>query len=460
MAKKTKQRTAFVCQSCGASATRWMGRCVVCGEWNTLVEERTSSGATSARAELAGGRVRAQRIADVSPEDARRLPTGIGELDRALGGGPVAGGVILLGGDPGIGKSTLLMQALGGLAAQGHRSLYVSGEESAAQVAMRAARIAGPSVDDVMVLASTALEEVEASIKELNPSVVVLDSVQTVRSGDLESAPGSVGQVREVSSRLVDSAKVKGFTLFLIGHVTKQGALAGPKVLEHLVDTVLSFEGDHTMAFRVVRATKNRFGPANELGVFEMNAEGLSEVQDASSHLLRERPGDTPGSAVTPTANGSRPLMVEVQALVSPAVYGSGRRVVAGVESNRLAILLAVLERKAGLQVLDSDVFVSLAGGVRVEERSMDLAIASAIASSLRERAIPSGYTVFGEVGLTGELRAVPRPGLRISEAKKLGFADIVLPKSNVSRLTDHEREGVTLHPAETLEAALDHLFR
>lgn len=458
MAKTSKPKTVYVCTECGASAPRWLGRCPSCDAWSTLVEERvvaarTSSGVTT---RAPGDAPRPVPLGDVRPEDAGRLPTGIDELDRVLGGGPVAGGVVLLGGDPGIGKSTLLMQALGQLAAAGKTALYATGEESAAQVALRGQRLGAPGVTAVHVLATTELEDVLLAFESLSPHVVVIDSIQTVRSGALESAAGSVGQLREVTVRLIDVAKRTGVCLFLIGHVTKEGALAGPKVLEHLVDTVLAFEGDPTHAFRVVRATKNRFGPAHEMGVFEMVREGLREVPDPSALLLAERPERAAGSLVAATAEGSRPLLVEVQALVAPAVLGPPRRVASGLDGSRLAILLAVLERKAQVHVLDRDVFASVTGGARVDERATDLALAVAVVSSLRDRPVAPDLVVFGEVGLAGEVRSVPRAAARIAEARKMGFRRVVLPKGNFQRLEPGEREGVELVAVESLEQALE----
>ncbi|AKF08297.1 DNA repair protein RadA [Sandaracinus amylolyticus] len=453
----SKDKTVFTCTACGAASPRWMGRCATCGEWNTFVEERApAKSARSTAANVAGDHLaRPTPIGEVPPDGARRIATGSEELDRVLGGGAVLGGVVLLGGDPGIGKSTLLMQALAGIARGGAKALYVTGEESAAQVAMRASRLALPGMERVMVQATTELEDIERAIGELEPATIVVDSIQTVRSGALESAAGSVGQLREVAARLVEIAKRRGLSLFLIGHVTKEGMLAGPKVLEHLVDTVLTFEGDPSLAYRVVRATKNRFGPAHEMAVFEMVREGLREVPDPSALFLAERPSRAPGSVVLPSAEGTRPVLIEVQALVAPARMGPPRRVSTGIEGSRLSILLAVLDRKADVHVLDQDVFASIAGGARVDERAADLALAIAVVSSLRDRAISEGLAVFGEVGLAGELRAVPRASSRLQEARKMGFSKVILPRGNLTQTTPEERAGLELVGAPTLTDAL-----
>lgn len=450
---KKKKGPAYECSDCGAKHARWMGKCTTCGAWNTLEEAKAAP--TVASRQRTGGSAKPVRIADVSADDADRLPTGIGELDRALGGGPVRGGVILLGGDPGIGKSTLLMQALASLAHAKRSALYVTGEESAAQVALRARRLGTKGVDDVRLLATTELEDAASALERDKPDVAVIDSIQTLRSSELGSSAGSVTQLREVAGRLIDLAKRHGIALFLIGHVTKEGTLAGPKILEHLVDTVLAFEGDRSHAFRVVRATKNRFGPAHELGVFEMMRDGLQQVPDPSALFLAERPADSAGSVVVPTAEGSRPLLVELQALVAPPQYGAPRRVVSGLDGSRLAILLAVLDRRAEVPVLDRDVFASVAGGARVDERALDLALALAVVSSHWRRPLPEDVAVFGEVGLAGEVRAVPRPGPRIGEARKLGFKRVVLPAANAERLTKSERKNVSVLPVATIDEAL-----
>ena len=396
-------------------------------------------------------------IGDVAADDAERFGTGIVELDRVLGGGVVRGGVTLLGGEPGIGKSTLLMQAVAGVAASGKRVLYVTGEESAAQVALRARRLGVP--DRLLLLATTDVNDALHALSVERYDMAVIDSIQTLRSADLESASGSVAQLRDVASRLTEYAKTQHVALFVIGHVTKDGSLAGPKVLEHLVDTVLSFEGDATHAFRIVRATKNRFGPAQELGVFEMASDGLRAVADASSLFIAERPLRAAGSVVLPTTQGTRPILVEVQALVAPALYGAPRRVTTGLDANRLAVLLAVLQRRAAVQVLDQDVFASVAGGVRIDEPAVDLALSVAIVSSLRDRPVMTDRALFGEVGLTGELRAVARPAVRIQEAKKLGFTSVVLPQANLAHLTQDERSELTLLGAKDLDQALSLAF-
>ncbi len=451
MAKKIQSKSAFVCQQCGSASPKWLGRCPDCQAWGSLIEERVSPSRRHEGAPVASGKVVA--LADVQEDDARRLPTGIGELDRALGGGPVAGGVVLLGGDPGIGKSTLLMQALARLSQSGASALYVTGEESAAQVALRARRLG--IGDSLMLLATTELEAVLDALSQHRFHVVVIDSIQTMRSAALESAPGAVAQLREVTARLTEIAKRDAIAMFLIGHVTKDGSIAGPKVLEHLVDTVLSFEGDTTHAFRLVRAIKNRFGPAHEVGVFEMAHEGLQEVPDPSALFLAERPAQAAGSVVVPIAEGTRPVLVEVQALVSPALYGTPRRVATGLDGNRLSVLLAVLTRKAHVHVMDQDVFASVAGGARIDERAADLGLAAAIVSSLRERPVREGTVVFGEVGLAGEVRAVPRANVRVLEAVKMGFRHIVMPAVNSERLTAAERKGIQISSVRTLDEAL-----
>jgi DNA repair protein RadA/Sms len=447
-------KTVFECTACGGISPKWLGRCPTCGGWNSLEEVRKA--ARSAGGD-SGRRAEPKPIADIRVEDAARLSTGLPELDRVLGGGLVPGAVVLLGGNPGIGKSTLLLQALVGLSRAGAHALYVSGEESAPQVALRARRM-GVS-EQVMMLAETELEPILAALQADRYAVAVIDSIQTMHSTQLESGAGSVAQLREVTAQLTEHAKRSNTVLLMIGHVTKDGALAGPKVLEHLVDTVLSFEGDSALDYRLVRVTKNRFGPSQEVGVFEMAEEGLREVQDPSGLFLQERPEQAAGSIVVPTAEGSRPVLVEVQALVAPAQYGSPRRVATGLDPSRVAVLLAVLQRKAAVQVLDQDVFANVAGGLRIDEPAVDLALCLAVVSSLRERPLANRLVAFGEVGLAGEVRAVSRAAARVAEAKKLGFERVLLPRSNAQRLTAEERAGIEVIGVANLSEALAHAF-
>ncbi len=451
-ARARTARTVFRCQACGHEASRWHGRCQGCNEWNSLVEEvtvraaRASSGATAGDAPVA--------VEDVAePESVSRLGTGLGELDRVLGGGLVPGSVVLLGGEPGVGKSTLLSQMLHGLASRGAGVLYASGEESVAQVALRARRV-GATAPGLTLLAETSLERILAQAERAGPAVLAIDSVQTIHSADLSSIPGSIGQVRECAARLAGFAKARGMATVLVGHVTKDGHLAGPKTLEHLVDVVLSFEGDGPSPYRMVRAAKNRFGSTQEIGVFEMRSDGLIEVLSPSQLFLAERPLGVPGSVVVASADGSRPILVEVQALVTPPTAGLGRRTVAGVDANRVSLLLAVLAQRADCDVLGCDVFVNLVGGARLAEPALDLGIALAIASAARRRPVDAHTVVFGEVGLAGEVRAVNLAESRLTEAHKLGYRRCLLPRHNRRRLL--EDGGLDLVPVERLAAALD----
>ena len=430
--------TVHVCSQCGHSSARWHGRCPGCQAWNTLVEERAPAAPGASRGR-GGGAVpagRPVRLADVSTERVPRMLTAIGELDRVLGGGLVPGSLVLLGGSPGIGKSTLTNMALGNLAAAGRRTLYVSGEESAAQIRLRAERLIAATAGalDVPVLAETDLDTILATLRAERPEVVVIDSVQTLHAADLTGAPGSVGQVREVAGRIMQVAKSDGIAVLLVGHVTKEGALAGPRVLEHLVDCVLQFEGERERTYRTLRALKNRFGSTNEAGVFEMRSGGLVEVLDASARFVAEATGK-PGSVVLAAMEGSRPLLVEVQALVSPSEIVPPRRVVTGLDRNRLALVLAVLGRHAGVGAGNADVFVNVVGGVRVDEPGADLAVALAVASAVRGLPLQvAGRTApvacFGELGLTGELRSVGHADRRLAEAAKFGLRDVVSPES------------------------------
>ena len=431
----SKPRTVFVCQTCGSQSPKWLGRCADCGAWNSLVEERAGdAGAAPAgghRYALAGAAVPARLYSEIEIEHQARLSTGIDEFDRVLGGGVVPGSLVLLGGEPGIGKSTLLLQAAANMARAIGPVLYSSGEESEHQVKSRGERLAVGSAP-LYLLAETCLERILEEIARLKPALVIVDSIQTVFSLKFQSAPGSIGQVREAATQLLFAAKGQNVPTFLVGHVTKDGSLAGPKALEHVVDTVLSFEGERHHAHRVVRAVKNRFGAVSELGVFEMTSAGLRPVPNPSKLFLAERPSNAPGSAVLCSVEGSRPILVEVQALVSSSSYGTARRMASGVDQQRLSLLLAVLEKRAGLHLLGDDVFVNIAGGMTVEEPASDLGVLAAIASSVRNRVIPPTTAMFGEVGLAGEVRAVSQAALRVREAAQMGFARCILPEANI----------------------------
>jgi DNA repair protein RadA/Sms len=419
-----KAKTAFVCTDCGASALQWFGACPSCGAAGTLTETVTDRGGRRAAAEVVP-----VALSAIETAEAERIPSGLAELDRVLGGGLVAGQVVLIGGDPGIGKSTLLLQALAALAGA-QKTLYVSGEESAEQVAMRARRLS-LAAGGVELLAEIQLEKILATLDARKPKVAVVDSIQTLWSEMLQSAPGSVAQVRECSAQLTRHAKRSGTALFIIGHVTKEGAIAGPRVLEHIVDTVLYFEGDPHSAFRLVRAVKNRFGAVNELGVFAMTDKGLRAVTNPSAFFLSRHGADVAGSCVLATLEGTRPLLVEIQALVDTAHAPSPRRLTVGLEQNRLAMLLAVLHRHAGIATMDQDVFVNAVGGVRIGEPAADLAVSLAVVSSLTNRPIPGKLVVFGEIGLAGEVRPAPRGQDRLKEAAKLGFERAIIPLAN-----------------------------
>ncbi|MDR7519812.1 MAG: DNA repair protein RadA [Armatimonadota bacterium] len=420
-------RMRFVCQQCGHESAKWLGRCPGCGQWNTLVEEPQVPAASRPRRTAAPEPVSVQ---DVAAGAEHRLPTGSAEFDRVLGGGVVAGSVVVVGGDPGVGKSTLLMQCADRVARTGARVLYASAEESVRQTKLRAERL-GVSAPSLLLLAEADLDAITETAGRLRPTLLIVDSIQTVYRADVASAPGSVAQVRECTAALVRLAKEQGIAVFLVGHVTKEGTLAGPRVMEHLVDTVLSFEGDRHHAYRILRATKNRFGSTNEIGVFEMASGGLVEVPNPSAAFLSERPKAAPGSAVVCALEGSRPLLVEVQALTSPTHFGMPRRTASGVDYNRLLVLLAVLERRVGLQLGGQDVYVSVAGGVGVEEPAADLGIAVAVASSLRNRPVDPRAVIIGEVGLAGEVRSVPQLGKRLAEASRLGFERAVVPRTD-----------------------------
>ncbi len=467
-----RQKSAFVCTECGAQAVRWQGQCPQCQAWNTLVEtvlEPAAPAAGSRFAALAGETSRLQPLSALEPREEPRQPTGLDEFDRVLGGGLVAGGVVLIGGDPGIGKSTLLLQALSNLAAtspvsggeaptgkggKGGGVIYVSGEESGEQVALRAQRLQLPP-SSLQMLAEINLERILHTLREARPRVAVIDSIQTVYSEALQSAPGSVAQVRECAAQLTRFAKQSGTSLILVGHVTKDGTLAGPRVLEHIVDTVLYFEGDTHSSFRLIRAFKNRFGAVNELGVFAMTERGLRNVSNPSAIFLSQHSEQVAGSCVLITQEGTRPLLVEVQALVDSSQSPNPRRLSVGLEQNRLAMLLAVMHRHAGVVCFDQDVFVNAVGGVKITEPAADLAILFAIVSSLRDRPLKRGLAVFGEVGLAGEIRPAPRGQERLKEAAKLGFDTAIVPRANAPK---HPIEGLKVIAVERVEEALEQL--
>jgi DNA repair protein RadA/Sms len=436
-------KTVFVCQECGAQAPKWQGRCTDCGAWNSIVEERAAepnAAGANHRYALPGSTGGAKKYADIEASSAVRVASGIGELDRVLGGGIVPGSLVLLGGEPGIGKSTLLLQAAGSIARLVGPVLYASGEESEHQIKARGDRLCIGEAP-LYLLAETCIENILEEVGRVRPKLLVVDSVQTVFSLKLQSAPGSIAQVREAATQFLFTAKGHDIPTFLVGHVTKDGAIAGPKALEHVVDTVLYFEGERHHAHRVVRAVKNRFGAVSELGVFEMTGAGLVPVANPSALFLAERPEATPGSAVLCSIEGSRPILVEVQALASTTSYGMARRMAVGIDPSRLALLLAVLEKRAGLHLVTDDVFVNIAGGMTVEEPAADLAVVAAVASSVRNRAIAPRTAVFGEVGLGGEIRGVPQAALRIREAEQMGFTRIVLPSANAEADPGRRRE-------------------
>ena len=441
-------RLRYTCQSCGYSSPKWLGRCPDCGEWNSFVEEVAPGG---------GGRPRSPTVApEVTPAAAvpvelePRLATGIGEFDRVLGGGIVAGSLVLIAGEPGAGKSTIVSQVAARLAADNGPVLYVSGEESVRQARMRMDRL-GPIPPGLLLLAENDLEAITAAIDSRSPTLSVIDSIQSVYRPDLPSAPGSVGQVRECTGSLLTVAKGRGISMLLVGHVTKEGILAGPRVLEHLVDTVLYVEGDRHHAYRILRATKNRFGSTNEIGVFEMGPAGLTEVPNPSAAFLAERPAGTSGSAVVCALEGTRPLLLEVQSLVSPTHFGMPRRTAAGIDYNRLLLLLAVLERRAGLHLASHDVYASVTGGMTVDDPAADLGLAAAVASAFRDRPVDQGTVILGEVGLAGEVRSVRQAERRVAEAARLGFERALVPRTQGHEWPDR----IEVIPVATVGEAL-----
>jgi len=450
-----KVKTQFFCQNCGHQSPKWLGKCPSCGEWNQFVEEeiRGTAPAISSEFQFAGSPL---PIDAITADEKERVGTGIAEMDRVLGGGIVSGSAILVGGDPGIGKSTLLLQVLQCLAERDMKVLYVSGEESAKQIKLRGSRV-GASSTNLLVLVEIALSNIIQQIKELSPHVVVIDSIQTVYSSALSSAPGSVGQVRETSGTLILLSKKTGIPVFLIGHVTKDGSIAGPKVLEHMVDTVLYFEGDGGHTYRIIRTMKNRYGPTNEIGVFEMRENGLQQVANPSAFFLAERPEGAAGSVVVPSMEGTRPILIEIQSLVSPTNLGMPRRTAIGVDHNRVSMLVAVIDRICGLHLGNQDIFINVAGGVKVDEPAVDLGIVSSLISSFLDRPIDSGTVVFGEVGLTGEVRGISQMETRIKEAARMGFKRCILPRTLSCEIVPPTK--IKLFRIGTLRELLECLF-
>ncbi len=455
-----KARTAFVCNACGYETPRWAGRCPGCGAWNTMEEtvaapaEKASAGKIAAN-QRPGTGAKALLMKDIPEEASIRASTGISELDRVLGGGIVEGGLMLIGGDPGIGKSTLLLQVCDQLAKEGQRVLYVSGEESARQIRLRARRLGVES--DVYVLSENALDAIEEKIRTLQPDTAVIDSIQTVYRPEMTSAPGSVSQIRESTSLIMRLCKETGTSVFLVGHVTKDGAIAGPRMLEHMVDVVLYFEGDRQQDYRLLRAVKNRFGSVNELGVFRMTGSGMQVVENPSEELLSHRAKGASGSVVFCGMEGSRPLLCDVQALTSPTFYGTPRRAVNGADAGRVALLLAVLEKRANQRTYNQDVYINVAGGLELGEPAADLALCVAVASSLKDKPVGPDVAVMGEVGLAGEVRTVPQCERRVSECARLGFSTLIVPRTNAGRIK--APEGVRVIGVDTVAQALSVLF-
>src|SRR4026207_2237870 len=452
-----KSETIFTCQSCGHQSRKWLGKCPECGEWNSLVEERAQpSRKSGARTGFKLRDVSAVPFTEIESQDDVRISSGVTEFDRVLGGGIVPGTLVLIGGDPGIGKSTLLLQVADKLSETGNLVLYVSGEESERQIKLRGERLSVVA-KNVFLLPETNLESIVKEIDRLNPGAIIVDSIQTVFSSVIDSAPGSASQVREVAHQFLLLAKNRSIPIFLIGHITKEGSIAGPKILEHIVDTVLYFEGERHHNHRIVRAVKNRYGAANEVGVFEMTGSGLMPVVNPSQMFLQERPQNVAGSIVTACMEGTRPLLVEIQALVSSNKYGTGRRMTQGLDQNRVALMIAVLEKRAGLQLTGDDVFVNIAGGLEVDEPAVDLGVVTAIVSSFKSKTVDPHTAVFGEIGLTGEVRGAMQASVRAREAQALGFKKIVLPGSNVAGL--ERLLGVRVVGVKSVDEALDELF-
>ena len=447
-----KKSTVFFCSSCGYESSKWMGQCPSCKEWNTFTEEPVVKMKRAVQT-ASFSSTEPVVLKDISVDDSKRIKTGFDEFDRVLGGGIVKGSLVLIGGDPGIGKSTILLQVTKNLVNMGEKVLYVSGEESLRQIKLRANRL-GTDFDNLLLLCETNLDAITEVIKKNVPTTVVIDSIQTMYREDISSAPGSVSQVREATSLLMQIAKQLEINIFIVGHVTKEGAVAGPRILEHMVDTVLYFEGDRHASYRILRGVKNRFGSTNEIGVFEMREEGLREVKNPSEYMLFGKAEDASGSVITCTMEGTRPLMIEIQALLCRSNFGIPRRQATGMDFNRVNLLMAVIEKRGGLQIGDQDAYVNIAGGIKINEPAMDLATVLAIISSYRNKAIDSKTVAFGEVGLSGEVRAVNNARLRVMEAKKLGFKTVVLPKSNID--ADIKKiEGIELYGVSDIREAM-----
>ena len=457
-----KDKIAYVCSDCGQESAKWIGKCPACGQWNTFKEIRvadTRQQAATSAAATAGRQLRTNkvlRLRDISAKDDPRIDMHDQELNRVLGGGLVPGSIVLLGGEPGIGKSTLSLQTM--LQLTDRRVLYVSGEESAHQLKMRAARISAADSDHLLILCSNSLEEVFEHIKDVQPELVIIDSIQTIATEDVESSAGSIAQVRECASALLRFAKTSGVPVILIGHITKEGSLAGPKILEHIVDAVIQFEGDQHYMYRILRSIKNRFGSTSELGIYEMQQTGLRQVSNPSELLLTEDHDGLSGVAISSAIEGVRPFLVETQALVSSAAYGTPQRSATGFDQRRLNMLLAVLEKRVGFKLMQKDVFLNIAGGLRVTDMAMDLSVIAAVLSSNVDTPIESGWCMAGEVGLSGEVRPVNRIEQRVAEAEKLGFSDIIIPKYNMQGL-DARKYKIQLHPVRKVEEALRALF-
>ena len=453
------RKTVYFCQECGYESSKWMGQCPVCKSWNTFVEETVStkkSTGTASSSGKNGGRAEPLKLKDIRLSEDERVLTKITELDRVLGGGIVPGSLVLVGGDPGIGKSTLLLQVCRNLALDGKNVLYISGEESARQIRMRADRI-GEFNENLQILCETNLETVREVIERRKPDTVVVDSIQTMFHEEISSAPGSVSQVRESTNILMQIAKGLGVSIFIVGHVTKEGNVAGPRVLEHMVDTVLYFEGDRHASYRILRAVKNRFGSTNEIGVFEMRNTGLSEVKNPSEFMLNGKPNGTSGSIVACSMEGTRPILVEIQALVCQSNFGIPRRTAVGTDFNRVNLLMAVLEKKVGIHLASCDAYVNIAGGMKMTEPAIDLGISLAVVSSCKDIVIPDSVMAFGEVGLSGEVRAVSMAAQRVAEARKLGFDTVILPE--VCRSSMGEQKGVKLVYVSWIQDAIRYIM-